>query len=35
MTLNNRANTRSMFPFVHKRNTLNGDRIVVPVGWGS
>ena len=32
---NNAAPVRNPFPFVHKSNTLDGDRIVVPVGWDS
>ncbi|KAN0140396.1 hypothetical protein V8E53_001605, partial [Lactarius tabidus] len=29
------APVRNPFPFVHKPNTLDRDRIVVPAGWGS
>ena len=31
---NTAAPVRYLFPFVHKPNTLDGDRIVVPAGWG-
>lgn len=29
------ATTRNIFPFTHKPNTLDRDRIVVPAGWDS
>ena len=32
---NTAAPVRNPTPFVHKSNTLLGDRIVVPVGWDS
>ena len=32
---NTAAPARNPFPFVHKSNILDGDRIVVPGGWDS